>query len=121
MLFEAKSRLNLSKSSLILIRKIPTIHYLASFFGCEVSALPSTYLGLPLGASFKSKVVWDLGVERFSKRLARWKSKMLSIGGRLTLLQNSVWILPIYYISLFTILASVASHLEKNYEGLPLV
>jgi len=48
---------NLSKSSLILIGEVPNIQYLASFFGCGVIALPSTYLGLSLGASFKSKVV----------------------------------------------------------------
>ena len=49
LLFEAMSRLkvNLSKSSLIPIGEVPNIHYLASFFGCEVGALPSSYLGLP--------------------------------------------------------------------------
>ena len=59
LLFEAMSglRVNLSKSSLILIAKVPHIHYWASLFGCEVSALPSTYLDLPLGASFKSIAV----------------------------------------------------------------
>ena len=57
LLFEGMSglRVNLSKCSLILIGEIPNIYHLASFFDCGVSALPSTYLGLPLGASFKSK------------------------------------------------------------------
>ena len=71
LLFEAMTglRVNLSKSSLIPIGEIPNIHHLASFFHCGISALPSIYLGLPLGASFKSKAVWDPGVERFQKRL----------------------------------------------------
>ena len=49
--FEAMSvlRVNLSKSSLLPIGEVPNIHFLASFFGCEVSALPSTYSGLLLG------------------------------------------------------------------------
>jgi len=57
--FEAMSglRVNLSKSSLIPIGEVSYIHFLPSFFGCEVSALPSTYLGLPLGAAFKSIAV----------------------------------------------------------------
>jgi len=38
---------------------------------------------------------------------------MLSKGGKLTLLQSTLWSLPIYYISLFTIPANVASLLEK--------
>jgi len=112
-------RVNVSKCSLISIEEVPNLHFLASFFGCEVSVLPSTYLGLPLGASFKSIAVWDLVVERFQKRLARWKSRMLSKGGKLMLLQSTLWSLPIYYMSLFTIPASVASLLEKIMRDFP--
>jgi len=90
LLFEAMSglRVILSKSSLIPIGEILNIHHLTSFFDCGVRALRSTYLGLSLGASFKCKAVWGPVVERFQKRLGRWKSKMLSKGGRLTLLQR---------------------------------
>ena len=35
-------------------------------------AILSSYLGLPLGAPFRSIVVWG-GVERIHKRLAMWK------------------------------------------------
>ena len=54
LLFEATSglKVNLAKSSLIPIGEVPNIHLLARFFGCEVCALPSTYLGLPLGGFF---------------------------------------------------------------------
>ena len=47
-----------------------------------------------------------------AKRLAGWKSKMCK-GGRITLFASSLWSLLIYSISLFTIPASVASHLGK--------
>lgn len=47
---------------------------LALELGCKVGELPSSYLGLPLGALHKSMVVWDGGMEeRFRKRLALWK------------------------------------------------
>ena len=72
-------------------KKVPSIHHLATFFDCGVSALPSTYLGFPLGASFKSKAIWDPIVERFQKRLGGRKSKMLSKGGRPTLLQSTLF------------------------------
>jgi len=67
LLYEAMSglRVSLSKSSLISIGEVPNTHSFASSFGCEVSALPSTYLGLPLGISFKSKAVWGPIMERF--------------------------------------------------------
>jgi len=90
-------RVNLSKSSLLPIGEVPNIHFLASFFGCEVNALPSTYLGLSLRASFKSIAVWDPVVERFQKRFAGWKSKT-SKGGKLTLLQSTLWSLPPYLL-----------------------
>ena len=43
---------------------------LAVELGCKVGSLPSTYLGLPLGASHKSVMVWDGMEERMRKRLA---------------------------------------------------
>ena len=36
-------------------------------FGCKVWSLPSKYLGLPLGATFKSTTMWDLVEERICK------------------------------------------------------
>jgi len=38
---------------------MPHILDLEEFFGCEADYLPSSYLGLPLGAPFKCKAVWE--------------------------------------------------------------
>ena len=38
--------------------------------GCKVGSLPSTYLGMPLGAHFKFVAIWDGVEEKFLKRLA---------------------------------------------------
>jgi len=81
-------RVNLSKSALIPISEVPNVHVLASFFGCGVAYLTSSYLGLPRGASYKSKAVWDPIIERFHKRLAGSKSKLLSRRSILTLLKS---------------------------------
>uniref|UniRef100_A0A7C9AA13 Reverse transcriptase domain-containing protein n=1 Tax=Opuntia streptacantha TaxID=393608 RepID=A0A7C9AA13_OPUST len=115
LIFEAMSglRVNLNKSVIIPIGEVPNVNALAQFFGCKVDYLPSSYLGLPLGASYKSKAVWDPLIERFHRRLAGWKAKLLSRGGRLTLLKSTLWSLPIYFMSLFTIPASIAHQLER--------
>jgi len=70
--FEATSslRVNISKSALISIGEVPNVNVLAHFFGCEVDNLPFSHLGLPLGASYKSKVFWDLVIERLHERQA---------------------------------------------------
>ena len=56
MWFEAISRLriNLDKSKLILVGYVENVEALAAELGYKVKSLPSSYLGLPLGAPFKS-------------------------------------------------------------------
>ncbi|RVW54429.1 hypothetical protein CK203_068460 [Vitis vinifera] len=63
-------RINLNKSEILPVGRVENAELLATELGCKVGSLPSTYLGLPLGASHKSMRVWD-GVEaRMRKRLA---------------------------------------------------
>ena len=83
MWFEAVSglRINLEKSELIPVGRVENIDDLALDFGCRVGSLPSTYLGLPLGAPFKTVSVQDGVEEQFLKRLAMWKRQYLSKGG----------------------------------------
>lgn len=46
---------------------------LAFAFGCKISSLPSSYFGLPIGAPYKNKVMWNPVIERFERRLVGWK------------------------------------------------
>ena len=50
-------RINLDKIELILVGCVENVEALAAELGCKIRSLPSSYLGLPLGASFKSVVV----------------------------------------------------------------
>ena len=74
-------KINLEKIELIPIGEVPNLEELAKVLGCKVCSLPSTYLGLPLGAPYKSSRVWEGVEERFQKRLASWKRQYLSKGG----------------------------------------
>ena len=69
--FEAISglKINMEKSELFLVGSGDDAEDLAFEFGCKVGSLPSTYLGLPLGAPFKSVVAWDGIEERLRRRL----------------------------------------------------
>jgi hypothetical protein len=62
-----------------------------------------SYLGLPLGASFKETAIWNLVLERVEKRLASWKRLYLSKGGKLTLIKSTLSNIPTYFLSLFPI------------------
>lgn len=91
------------------------IEDLVQAFGCWVGTLPSSYLGLPLGASLKSVSIWDGVEERFCKRLALWKRQYISKKGWLSLLKITVSSLPIYFMSFFffCILRLVMLRLEQ--------
>ncbi|RVW79102.1 hypothetical protein CK203_048195 [Vitis vinifera] len=69
MWFEAVSglRINLKKSELIPVGRVENMDDLAWEFGCRLGSLPTTYLGMPLGAPFKSVTVWDGVEERFRR------------------------------------------------------
>ncbi|RVX16394.1 LINE-1 reverse transcriptase-like [Vitis vinifera] len=101
--FEAASglRINLAKSELIPIGEVEEIEEMAVELGCKVGALPSVYLGLPLGANHKAISMWDGVEERMRRRLALWKRQYISKGGRITLIKSTLASIPIYQLSFF--------------------
>ncbi|RVW93099.1 Trafficking protein particle complex II-specific subunit 130-like [Vitis vinifera] len=74
-------RINLAKSELIPIGEVEEIEEMAVELGCKVGALPSVYLGLPLGAHHKAISMWDGVEERMRRRLALWKRQYISKAG----------------------------------------
>jgi hypothetical protein len=74
--FEAVSGLktNLAKSELVPVGNVDNVAGLAGILGCGVASLPLKYLGLPLGASYKAKHIWDGVIEKIERRLASWKN-----------------------------------------------
>ena len=106
-------KVNVLKSEMIPIGEVPNVFVLAEILGCQVGSLPMTYLGMPLGASHKSPTVWNPIWEKFKRKLAGWKKMYLSKGGKLTLLKSTLFSLPTYYLSLFTIPTHVANKIER--------
>ncbi|EOY19766.1 Uncharacterized protein TCM_045102 [Theobroma cacao] len=79
----------------------------------NVGKLPSTYLGLPLGASLSSKAIWQPVLERCKAKLAGWKANILSIGGRISLIKAVLSNLPIYFMSILKMPKGVQEELDK--------
>ena len=80
---------------------------------CHIGALPLSYLGMPLGASYKAVAVWNPILEKMERWLTGWQKLYLSEGGRLTLLKSTLSSLPTYFFSLFTIPINVVHRIEK--------
>uniref|UniRef100_A0A2N9IN93 Reverse transcriptase zinc-binding domain-containing protein n=1 Tax=Fagus sylvatica TaxID=28930 RepID=A0A2N9IN93_FAGSY len=77
---------NASKSPLIPmipVGNVPNLDSLAATMGCKIIQLPMTYLGLPLGANFKSKPIWDPILEKMQRKLGGWQQIYLSKGGQI--------------------------------------
>ncbi|XP_070021916.1 uncharacterized protein LOC142177631 [Nicotiana tabacum] len=77
-LFEALSGLHINKQKSIIypVNRVSNIEELVGIIGCSIGSLPTTYLGLPLGAKFKNSDIWNGVVENFEKRLASWLDKI---------------------------------------------
>jgi hypothetical protein len=106
-------KVNMTKLALVLVGNVDNVGVLAGILGCVTSSFPLKYLGLPLGAHFKAKAIWDGIVEKIECRLTSWKRMYLSKGGRVTLIKSTLSNLPTYFLSLFLIPATMANRIEK--------
>lgn len=57
------------------MNEVPQISTLANILGGKIGELPTTYLGMPLGAKSKSMNIWNSMVERCEKKLVNWRSQ----------------------------------------------
>ncbi|XP_075083624.1 uncharacterized protein LOC142167360 [Nicotiana tabacum] len=115
LIFEGISglQINMLKSTIYLINEVSNLEELAEFLCCKIGSLPTTYLGLPLGAKYKSIGVWSDVVEKVEKRLSAWQMQYLSMGGRLTLIISVLDSIPSYCMSLYPMPSSVLKQLER--------
>ncbi|XP_076927131.1 uncharacterized protein LOC143590578 [Bidens hawaiensis] len=86
---------------------------LAETMGCKVGSFPFTYLGIKVAANMNRIAHWDPVIDTICNRLQSWKAKVLSIGGRLTLIKSVLASLPVYYLSLFKAPSQVLENIEK--------
>lgn len=92
-------KINFHKSSLIGIN-IPEalINKYSNMLGCTQSFLPLSYLGLPFHYRKTTYNDWTVIIDKITSKLESWKSKYLSIRGRLTLLNSVLSAVPTYYL-----------------------
>ena len=75
--FEAVSglKVNLDEFELVAVGAVHNMDLLDEFelvavLGCKQGSLPMKYLGLPLGAKFKDKSIWNPILEKMERKLA---------------------------------------------------
>lgn len=73
----------------------------ADLLDCRFGVVPFVYLGLPVWSSTRNKEHWRPVIEKFDNRLADRKARLISFGGRLTLVKSVLGSLPLFFLSLF--------------------
>ncbi|GKC03687.1 reverse transcriptase domain, reverse transcriptase zinc-binding domain protein [Tanacetum coccineum] len=91
-------RVNYNKSKLygIGVNEVELLD-MAGWMGCGVGEFPFTYLGLPIGEKMRRINALNIVIEKFKSRLADWKAKTMSYGGRLTLVKSVLGSLPLSF------------------------
>jgi hypothetical protein len=74
---------------------------LAAILSCTTATFPIIYLGLPLTDKRLPQSAYIPLLQQEEKRLSGWRAELLSVGGRLTLLNSVLTAQPIYYMSTF--------------------
>jgi hypothetical protein len=73
----------------------------ADLFGHGQGQFPIRYLGIPIYYQRLTVAEWKSIEERLQKGLSSWKGKLLSLGGRLALINSVLTNMVLYMISLF--------------------
>ncbi|WVZ52923.1 hypothetical protein U9M48_003922 [Paspalum notatum var. saurae] len=81
-------------------------------FGCSLGSFPFRYLGIPMHFRKLSNKDWALVEDRFEKRLSGWKGKLLSVGGRLVLINSVLSSLPMFMLSFFEVPKGVLQKMD---------
>ncbi|GJR61903.1 putative RNA-directed DNA polymerase [Tanacetum coccineum] len=106
-------KVNLLKSRLYGVGvSLNEVASVAEVINCAHDKLPFTYLGLPVGRNMRIGESWNMVVDRFLNRLSSWKSKLMSIGDRLTLVKAVLGSMPLYYLSMFRSPIKIIKRLE---------
>ena len=86
---------------------------LASILGCKLTTLPITYLGVPIHWTHLITEHWDALVDKVETKLQGWKGKLLSLGGRVTLLNSVISTIPLYWLSVYRLPNKVRQRIDK--------
>ena len=114
--FEGTSdlRINLYKSLIICLNMQDfEASLFASWLNCKKGELPISYLGLSLCDQKPPKHCWLPLLGKVNFKLASWKGKHLSWGGRVILLNFVLSSLPLYFMSVFRLPKWVLSRIDQ--------
>ncbi|KAL4590714.1 hypothetical protein LXL04_003655 [Taraxacum kok-saghyz] len=105
---------NMAKSSLFGVGvSKEEVRIMSLVLGCKDSSFPTTFLGVPIARRMNRLTDWNPMLEKIKKRLADWKVRTLSIGGRLTLTKSVLGSMGSYWLGIFKAPKTVIREIES--------
>ncbi|GKU98552.1 hypothetical protein SLEP1_g11544 [Rubroshorea leprosula] len=107
-------KINFNKSQLVGIGvEDAWLNKMSWVLSCKIGVLPIKYLGITVGGSSKRTAFWKPLIEIFERKLASWRGRYLSLGGRITLINSVLSSLPVFWMSMYMIPKGTILLLDK--------
>lgn len=107
-------KINLEKSELVATATTQAeITQLATQIGCRRGSFPFKYLGLPLSDARLQREVFMPLIQKITNKLTGWSAKLLSMAGRIVLINAVLTTMPIYYMSVFDMPKWILENIDK--------
>lgn len=71
------------------------------FLACSVDRTSFKFLCIPVGDNPRKRSTWSLIVKKLKACLSTWRSRQLSVDGKITLINSVLSSLPLYFISFY--------------------
>uniref|UniRef100_A0A0A9QJF9 Uncharacterized protein n=1 Tax=Arundo donax TaxID=35708 RepID=A0A0A9QJF9_ARUDO len=86
--------------------------HIANTLGCQVSGMPFTYLGLPLGTTRSSVEEYMPILNRIEKRMMGI-NRFLDYSGKLIMVNSVISVMPTFYMCTIKVHVSVIEQIDK--------
>ncbi|XP_019241256.1 PREDICTED: uncharacterized protein LOC109221250 [Nicotiana attenuata] len=109
--------INKSKSSYYMHAKVAgdMTNAVASITGFTKGTFPFTYLGCPIFYTRRRKKYYNDLIQKVKEKLHSWKGKLLSYGGKATLISSVLQSMPTHILSVLDPPDNVLEHLHKTF------
>lgn len=90
---------------------------LLAYSGFKEGVWPYTYLGVPLFTGRLTKKMFEPLMDKIQKKLASWKGRLLSFGGKITLIKYVLCNMPIHVLSVLKMPKRIHNELSSIFSS----
>jgi len=84
-----------------------------SILNCDIMKAPFSYLGVTVDENHERCAFWEGLLNKLRSRLCSWKGKSLSLAGRVYLIKSVLTSVPLFYVSLFCMSATMVKEVKR--------